>query len=152
MNNACFIVHDKNGQVLGYFYYEQESPAGARPPIGPRTRRGPLTEVSNLHSAPPPAFFMIWFGSIVYSNFEMLSMIERQRLLWWASGNAVAVTPLAARPVKLRLPTLKVRSHERVVNIDVTVRETMDSAVNEMLYRRVSRNSYCRRRDAENPL
>jgi hypothetical protein len=24
MNNACFIVRDKNGQQLGYFYYEQE--------------------------------------------------------------------------------------------------------------------------------
>ena len=24
MNNACFIVRDKNGQRLGYFYYEQE--------------------------------------------------------------------------------------------------------------------------------
>ena len=25
MNNACFIVRDKNGQQLGYFYYEQET-------------------------------------------------------------------------------------------------------------------------------
>ena len=24
MNNACFIVRDKNGQQLGYFYYEVE--------------------------------------------------------------------------------------------------------------------------------
>ena len=24
MNDACFIVRDKNGQQLGYFYYEQE--------------------------------------------------------------------------------------------------------------------------------
>jgi hypothetical protein len=24
VNNACFIVRDKNGQQLGYFYYEQE--------------------------------------------------------------------------------------------------------------------------------
>ena len=24
MNNACFIVRDKNGQGLGYFYYEEE--------------------------------------------------------------------------------------------------------------------------------
>ena len=24
MNNACFIVRDKNGQQLCYFYYEQE--------------------------------------------------------------------------------------------------------------------------------
>jgi hypothetical protein len=23
-NNACFIVRDKNGQALGYFYYEDE--------------------------------------------------------------------------------------------------------------------------------
>ena len=24
MNNACFIVRDKNGQQLGYFYFEEE--------------------------------------------------------------------------------------------------------------------------------
>ena len=24
MNNACFIVRDKNGQGHGYFYYEEE--------------------------------------------------------------------------------------------------------------------------------
>ena len=24
MNNACFIVRDKNGQQLGYFYFENE--------------------------------------------------------------------------------------------------------------------------------
>jgi hypothetical protein len=24
MNDACFIVRDRNGQALGYFYFEQE--------------------------------------------------------------------------------------------------------------------------------
>ncbi len=24
MNDACFIVRDKNGQQLGYFYFEEE--------------------------------------------------------------------------------------------------------------------------------
>jgi hypothetical protein len=24
-NDACFIVRDKNGQRLGYFYFEEES-------------------------------------------------------------------------------------------------------------------------------
>jgi len=24
VNNACFIVRDKNGQGLGYFYFEEE--------------------------------------------------------------------------------------------------------------------------------
>jgi hypothetical protein len=24
MNDACFIVRDKNGQALGYFYFEEE--------------------------------------------------------------------------------------------------------------------------------
>ena len=30
MNDVCFIVRDKNGQGLGYFYYE----VGARPAHG----------------------------------------------------------------------------------------------------------------------
>ena len=24
MNDACFIVRDRNGQALGYFYFEEE--------------------------------------------------------------------------------------------------------------------------------
>ena len=24
MNDACFIIRDKNGQQLGYFYFEEE--------------------------------------------------------------------------------------------------------------------------------
>jgi hypothetical protein len=39
-NNACFIVRDRGGQALAYFYFE-ERPADALPPIcSPRTRRG----------------------------------------------------------------------------------------------------------------
>jgi hypothetical protein len=29
--DACFIVHDHNGQALAYVYFEDE-PAGAQPP------------------------------------------------------------------------------------------------------------------------
>jgi len=50
--------------------------------------------VSNVHSAPTPSFFLISFGSIVHSNFEMFSTIDpaapsdeasarkTRRLLW----------------------------------------------------------------------
>ncbi len=36
MNDACFIVRDKNGQQLGYFYFEEEP--------GRRTAAGLLTK------------------------------------------------------------------------------------------------------------
>ena len=36
MNDACFIVRDKNGQGLGYFYFEEET--------GRRTAANMLTE------------------------------------------------------------------------------------------------------------
>jgi hypothetical protein len=35
-NDACFIVRDKNGQALGYFYFEEES--GRRSPANLLTR------------------------------------------------------------------------------------------------------------------
>ena len=36
MNDACFIVRDKNGQQLGHFYFEEEP--------GRRTAAGLLTK------------------------------------------------------------------------------------------------------------
>ena len=59
---------------------------------------------SNLHSAPPPAFFMISFGSIVHSNLEMLSTIDPAAPSGEASAvRAVTLTSFASRPVKARL-------------------------------------------------
>ena len=44
MNNACFIVRDKNGQQLGYFYFEEESGRAAvrrHQTTIPQTKRRP---------------------------------------------------------------------------------------------------------------
>jgi hypothetical protein len=39
MNDACFIVRDKNGQALGYFYFEDEPGRRAHQGRGTRWRR-----------------------------------------------------------------------------------------------------------------
>jgi hypothetical protein len=46
MNDAFFIVRDKNGQALAYVYFESD-PAGARPLIcSHATKRGGLRRIS----------------------------------------------------------------------------------------------------------
>ena len=46
------------------------------PAFAEETCEGSYCPVSKLHCAPPPAFCMISFGSIVHRNLEMLSMLE----------------------------------------------------------------------------
>ena len=75
---------------------------------------------SNLHSAPPPAFFMISFGSIVHSTLEMLSTIDPAAPSGEAPAvRAVALTSFASRPVKARLRSRKVRSQVPCGNINI---------------------------------
>ena len=40
MNDACFIARNKNGQQLGYFYYEQEPGRRTAANLFTNTRRG----------------------------------------------------------------------------------------------------------------
>jgi hypothetical protein len=70
----------------------------------------------DVHSAQPRAFFMISFGSVEHSNFEMLSTIEPAAPSDEAPAvRPVALTSFASRPVKVRLRTPKVRSQVRAV-------------------------------------
>src|SRR3984893_10599910 len=90
--------------------------------------------VSNVHSAPSPAFFMISFGSIEHSNFEMLSTIEPAAPSDEAPAvRPVALTSFASRPVKVRLRTPKVRPQVRAVMSKLLVLQTTESAVTEIV-------------------
>jgi len=76
---------------------------------------------------------MISFGSIVQTNFEMLSTIEPAAPSDEAPAIIpVALTSLASRPVKARLPALKVNSQVRRVISMLPVRQTTESTVTEM--------------------
>ena len=89
--------------------------------------------LSNVHSAPPPVFFMISFGSIVHSNFKMLSTIEPAAPSDEAPAvRPVALTSFASRPVKVRLRLPKVRSQVRAVMSTLLVLQTTESAVTEI--------------------
>src|SRR5262245_6013197 len=89
--------------------------------------------VSKLQSAPPPAFCMISFGSIVHRNFEMLSMLEPAAP---SEGTpavaAVAPTSLARRPVSVRFRDPKLRSQLRCVVSTLLTRQTTESASTEI--------------------
>jgi hypothetical protein len=50
MNAACFIVRDKNGQALGYFYFEQEP--GRRAAANLLTQRRGAAHGGQLRQAP----------------------------------------------------------------------------------------------------
>src|ERR1700730_16769016 len=89
--------------------------------------------VSNVHSAPTPSFFLISFGSIMHSNFEMFSTIDPAAPSDEAPAlSAVALNSFASRPVKVRLRTPEVRSQVRAVMSTLLVLQTTESAVTEM--------------------
>ena len=48
-NDACFIVRDKNGQALGYFYFEDEPGRALRGQVRTRDEARPLVERERPH-------------------------------------------------------------------------------------------------------
>ena len=90
---------------------------------------GSYCPVSKLHCAPPPAFCMISFGSIVHRNLETLSMLEPAAPSEGMPAAAiVAPTSLAPRPVSVRLRAPNVRSQLRDVISTLLTRQITDSA------------------------
>src|SRR5262252_9205368 len=89
--------------------------------------------VSKLHCAPPPAFCMISFGSIVHRSLETLSMLEPAAPSEGMPAAAmVAPTSLASRPVNVRLRAPKVSSQLREVISTLLTRQTTASASTEI--------------------
>src|SRR5262245_18610258 len=89
--------------------------------------------VSKLHCAPPPAFCMISFGSIVQRSLEMLSMLEPAAPSEEMPAAAiVAPTSLASRPVSVRLRAPKLSSQLRDVISTLLTRQITDSASTEI--------------------
>src|SRR5215470_11129656 len=89
--------------------------------------------VSKLHCAPPPAFCMISFGSIVQRSLEMLSMLEPAAPSEEMPAAAiVAPTSLASRPVSERLRAPKLSSQLRDVISTLLTRQTTASASTEI--------------------
>src|SRR5712671_3349886 len=89
--------------------------------------------VSKLQFAPPPAFCMISFGSIVHRNFEMVSMLEPAAPSEGTpAAAAVAPTSLASRPVSVRLRAPKLSSQLREVISTLLTRQTTESASTEI--------------------
>src|SRR5215467_14830678 len=85
--------------------------------------------VSKLHCAPPPAFCMISFGSIVQRNLETLSMLEPAAPSEGMPAAAiVAPTSLASRPVSVRLRAPNLSSQLRDVLSTLLTRQTTESA------------------------
>src|SRR6516164_11799201 len=89
--------------------------------------------VSKLHCAPPPAFCMISFGSIVQRSLETLSMLEPAAPSEGMPAAAiVAPTSLASRPVSVRLRAPKLSSQLRDVMSTLLTRQMTDSASTEI--------------------
>src|SRR6185503_21384873 len=89
--------------------------------------------VSNEHSTPPPAFFLISAGSSVQVSFERLSNTDPVAPSGGTPAMAsVAKISLARRPVMVCLLPLKVSSQERAVMSTLLTRQTILSAVTEI--------------------
>src|SRR5262245_3101160 len=88
---------------------------------------------SKVQVAPPPAFCMISFGSIVHRNLEMASMLEPAAPSAGTPAVAmVAPTSLASRPVSVRLRDPKLSSQLREVMSTLLTRQTTESASTEI--------------------
>src|SRR5262245_64543258 len=102
-------------------------------PAAPAKQPRRYCPVSKLHCAPPPAFCMISFGSIVQRNLETLSMLEPAAPSEGMPAAAiVAPTSLASRPVSVRLRDQKVSSQLRYVISTLLTRQITDSASTEI--------------------
>jgi hypothetical protein len=53
-NNACFIVRDKNGQALAYFYFEDEPGRRAAANLLTKDEARRMAEVFSLRLGHPP--------------------------------------------------------------------------------------------------
>jgi hypothetical protein len=75
-------THGSSANAAGSPRIEQSPPRSIASLISPRPdgRRqscpSPYCPVSNVQSAPPPAFCLMTVGSIVHSSFVMLSIID----------------------------------------------------------------------------
>src|SRR5262245_14566719 len=97
--------------------------------------------VSKVQSAPPPAFCIISFGSIVHRNLVTLSMLEPAAPSAGTPAAAmVAPTSLASRPVSVRLRDPKLSSQLRDVISSVLTRQTTESASTEIFWLGVKPN------------
>src|SRR6516162_2668762 len=90
--------------------------------------------VSNVQSAPPPAFCLISLGTTVHTRFLTFSLIEPAAPSEVTPVAAsVANTSLAARALKLRLPVPKTSSQLRAVISTSLARQATESALTEII-------------------
>src|SRR5262249_58200030 len=89
--------------------------------------------VSKLHCAPPPAFCMISFGSIVHRSLETLSMLEPAAPSeGMPPAPIVPPTSFASPPLSVRLRAPKLSSQLREVMSTLLTRQMTESASTEI--------------------